>query len=50
MGPAGRATRLLAPLLGSPFTFCSPDEGAATAPGQLTRAMMLAAWECLPDE
>jgi len=50
MGPAGRLTRILAPWLGSPFTFCAPDDGPATAPGQLTRAEMLAAWECLPDE
>lgn len=35
MGPAGRITRLLAPLLGSCLTFASVAEGAETAPGQL---------------
>ncbi|MBN2431701.1 MAG: type I 3-dehydroquinate dehydratase [Acidobacteria bacterium] len=50
MGTAGRLTRIMAPLLGSPFTFCAPDDGPSTAPGQLTHAEMLAAWECLADE
>jgi len=36
MGIHGRITRVLAPYLGSEFSFASPDEGRMTAPGQLT--------------
>lgn len=35
MGPQGRLCRVLAPLLGSPFTYASQAEGQETAPGQL---------------
>jgi 3-dehydroquinate dehydratase type I len=35
MGPAGRITRVVAPLLGSPFTFASLAEGKETADGQI---------------
>lgn len=40
-GEAGSFTRLLAPIFGSPFTYCAPalvpgeEAGAATAPGQI---------------
>ncbi|MFZ5940290.1 MAG: type I 3-dehydroquinate dehydratase [Bacteroidota bacterium] len=36
MGDLGRITRIAAPLLGAPFTFASPDQHGATAPGQMT--------------
>jgi 3-dehydroquinate dehydratase-1 len=35
MGPEGTISRIVAPLLGAAFTFAAPDEGEATAPGQL---------------
>lgn len=34
MGPAGRATRVVAPLLGAPFTYAAAAPGRETAPGQ----------------
>jgi len=40
MGPAGAVTRVAAPLLGSPLTFCSPAEGRETAPGQIPHAAL----------
>ncbi|HOX44201.1 MAG TPA: type I 3-dehydroquinate dehydratase [Myxococcota bacterium] len=35
MGPLGRVSRVLAPLLGAPFTYASAAPGQETAPGQL---------------
>lgn len=35
MGEKGKVCRLLAPLLGSPFTYASPEAGKETAPGQI---------------
>ena len=35
MGPMGRISRIIAPYLGSEFTFASPGGGLETAPGQL---------------
>lgn len=35
MGEKGRLTRILAPLLGSPFTYASYGAGKETAPGQI---------------
>ncbi|HBE44415.1 MAG TPA: hypothetical protein DDW17_02905 [Deltaproteobacteria bacterium] len=35
MGAKGKITRVLAPLLGSPFTYASYEEGKETAPGQI---------------
>jgi 3-dehydroquinate dehydratase type I len=37
MGAEGRITRVVAPLLGSPFTFASSAEGRETAEGQMDR-------------
>ena len=37
MGERGRITRVLAPLLGSPFTYASFAEGKETADGQIDR-------------
>ncbi len=45
MGPAGRLTRIIGPLLGAPFTFASQEGYAPTAPGQLTRAQLVKAWQ-----
>jgi 3-dehydroquinate dehydratase I len=40
MGSRGKITRIIAPLLGSPFTFASPDKGKETAEGQMDRHTM----------
>ncbi|NOZ12817.1 MAG: type I 3-dehydroquinate dehydratase [Acidobacteria bacterium] len=40
MGEAGRISRILAPLSGSPFTFAYPDAQSNTAPGQLPYSKM----------
>ena len=37
MGQSGRITRILAPLLGSQFTFASLEKGKETADGQMTK-------------
>lgn len=37
MGEKGRVTRIVAPLLGSPFTFASLSKGKETAAGQVDR-------------
>jgi 3-dehydroquinate dehydratase type I len=37
MGRCGRAVRIFAPFLGSPFTYTSSGPGAETAPGQLSK-------------
>ena len=47
MGEAGRITRVVAPLLGSPFTFAARDNGETTAPGQMTTAQLTRAWKAL---
>ncbi len=41
MGPLGTPTRLLAPLVGAPFTYAAPKAGEESAPGQLTVEEML---------
>ncbi|MEN8227978.1 MAG: type I 3-dehydroquinate dehydratase [Bacteroidota bacterium] len=40
MGTMGRITRIIAPYLGSEFTFASPGEGGETAPGQLSLSQL----------
>jgi len=40
MGEKGSFTRRLCLSLGAPFTYCAPDTGIATAPGQLTASEM----------
>ena len=45
MGPAGKITRLIAPLLGAPFTYASPAAGRETAPGQLEAGFIRRTWE-----
>lgn len=47
MGPAGKYSRLVAPLLGSYLTFAVLEAGQESAPGQLTVAECLAVWEVL---
>jgi 3-dehydroquinate dehydratase-1 len=49
MGAAGRITRLVAPLLGSPFTYASPAEGKETAAGQLDADDIRRSWEAWKD-
>ena len=36
MGEKGKITRVIAPFLGSPFTFASLDNASTTAPGQIS--------------
>jgi len=45
LGTAGRITRLIAPLLGSPFTYASPEAGKETAPGQIGADSIRRSWE-----
>jgi 3-dehydroquinate dehydratase type I len=47
MGPRGRASRVLAPLLGSFLTYVSLGKGAESAPGQFTIAEMRKMWRLL---
>src|SRR3989338_8830056 len=44
MGDKGNLTRVIAPLLGSPIYYAPSDEGASTAPGQLTKKDLDAIW------
>lgn len=48
MGPAGQASRFLAPLLGPPMTYVAWDASAPAAPGQITAADLVAAVGHLP--
>ena len=45
MGAKGRITRIVAPILGSPFTFASAGVGKETAGGQIAKNAMLKIWE-----
>lgn len=45
MGQLGKITRVVAPFLGSPFTFAALDEASATAPGQITAEKLKAIQE-----
>jgi len=45
MGPAGKVTRIVAPLLGAPFTYAAPAAGRETAPGQFEAALIRRTWE-----
>lgn len=47
MGPEGKFSRVVAPLLGSYLTFATLKAGQESAPGQMTVAALLAAWEML---
>ena len=47
MGTLGRFSRIMGPLLGSPFTFASSGEGTETAPGQPTRKELLEIWKSM---
>ncbi|MGQ9921726.1 MAG: type I 3-dehydroquinate dehydratase [Desulfobacca sp.] len=49
MGPAGKYSRLVAPLLGSYLTFAVLEAGQESAPGQLTVQECLAVWHILGD-
>jgi 3-dehydroquinate dehydratase-1 len=40
MGPKGRITRVLGPVLGAPFTYAAPDIGPKTEDGQLRASEM----------
>jgi len=45
MGAKGRITRIVAPLLGSQFTFASANAGKETAEGQIAKNALLKIWE-----
>lgn len=47
MGAQGRVTRVLAPWLGSPFTFVAKEKGKETAEGQLSLEEMLKLMEAM---
>jgi 3-dehydroquinate dehydratase type I len=47
MGPQGRISRILAPVLGSCISYASLGKGAEAAPGQLTVPEMRRAWQRL---
>jgi 3-dehydroquinate dehydratase I len=47
MGPAGMASRVLAPLAGSPFTYASLARGSESAPGQLTVQSLRAIYDAI---
>ncbi len=50
MGVEGRIIRVLAPLLGSPFTFASLAEGRETAEGQIDREKLIRLIEMVQKE
>jgi 3-dehydroquinate dehydratase type I len=47
MGPAGKYSRVIAPLLGSYLTFAVLEAGQESAPGQLTIQELLSSWQIL---
>jgi 3-dehydroquinate dehydratase type I len=47
MGPAGKYSRVISPLLGGYLTFAVLEAGQESAPGQLTVRELLAIWEIL---
>jgi 3-dehydroquinate dehydratase/shikimate dehydrogenase len=46
MSDIGFATRVLAPSLGSPFTYGAPADNAGTAPGQIPASQMHSLYRC----
>ncbi|OPY74316.1 MAG: 3-dehydroquinate dehydratase [Syntrophorhabdus sp. PtaU1.Bin058] len=50
MGGKGRITRIVAPLLGSPFTYAAPARGRETADGQLDRETLERYLKLLPED
>ncbi len=50
MGEAGKITRVLSPSLGAEFTFAAMDNGAGTAPGQISYSRMKALLETIENE
>lgn len=47
MGPAGKYSRVIAPLMGGYLTFAVLEAGQESAPGQLTVQELLSCWEIL---
>jgi 3-dehydroquinate dehydratase type I len=47
MGPAGLASRVLAPFFGSQWVYTAPPAGNRTAPGQLETGQMKRLWEIM---
>jgi len=50
MGEQGKMSRVMAPLLGALFTFAALEEGAESAPGQLTVREMRQIWDLMEDK
>jgi 3-dehydroquinate dehydratase type I len=49
MGPLGRVSRAVAPLVGSPLAYVAFESGLETADGQMTREALLSVWSVLED-
>jgi 3-dehydroquinate dehydratase-1 len=49
MGPLGRVSRVVGPLIGSPLAYVAIAPGLETADGQMTREDLQAAWTALGD-
>jgi 3-dehydroquinate dehydratase type I len=49
MGEQGKMSRVMAPFLGSLFTFAALEDGSASAPGQLTVREMRQIWRILEE-
>jgi 3-dehydroquinate dehydratase-1 len=49
MGPLGRISRVVAPLIGSPLAYVAIAPGLETADGQMTREDLQSAWTALGD-
>jgi 3-dehydroquinate dehydratase-1 len=47
MGPAGKYSRVISPLLGGYLTFAVLEAGQKSAPGQLTVQELLSCWQLL---
>jgi len=50
MGDQGKMSRVMAPFLGSLFTFAALEEGSESAPGQLTVREMRQIWQAMGRE
>lgn len=50
MGEHGKMSRVMAPLLGALFTFAALEEGAESAPGQLTVREMRQIWRLMEEK
>ena len=49
MGPLGRVSRAVAPLIGSPLAYVAFGSGLETADGQMTREALFSVWSVFED-